>query len=708
LLKNRHVSPSALLSRALLKAGVLLLFSCPALMIPNASASFFGSSSAETEKPFSATLSGFAPKAVVSYRFSSGTAAPLSGTGTTDAKGDLHIPLPLTAPVTPDPAQAPPALTYEFTITEEGGNRPLHVALKLDPATGHFSVTGKGASAFETLHIDAASQHIRTRSDWAGLFDETVQTPDSSKDSTENGIYKVAFYNPSHIENDAILGETSDIKQDATLNENAYTFLPQDKIDTLKKINSIMSKLEDPDSTITEDQRRVLEDKLKPLLESLNMSEEGKLGTLQNIREMMDQLKNAGATMTAELKRELEKQIRMMFQSLNMSEEEMQQFFDGTEEPPATIELVSVGKTEELQKNMKGNMIDPLMSMGENLSAVALQGSAMVGTLFDAKDQMEAQRTIQQHKAETVKDYHPSDQMCRFGTFTRSLATTESKARFDQLALSNILMGVYTNKSGNSSATSKSGSAADRLKQYKTTYCDPADNNGGLGDLCKNDGKSGKVGASDKKRVNMDIDFVRTLQTPYTLDVDFSDGKMSKDEEDVIALAKNIYWPDQMKVVPEADLAKDKYHYLQARRIIAMENMAHNSFVKLVSLKAKSPAPQGSGTTGGMHMKTMMREFGMKDDEIEKFLGENPSYYAQMDVLTKKIYQNPDFYTNLYDKPANVERIKASMNALGLIQMRDQYEASLRREMLTSGLVEETIIPKTQETQGAANDAKLP
>ena len=82
-------------------------------------------------------------------------------------------------------------------------------------------------------------------------------------------------------------------------------------------------------------------------------------------------------------------------------------------------------------------------------------------------------------------------------------------------------------------------------------------------------------------------------------------------------------------------------------------------------------------------------------------LGQNPSYYAQMDVLTKKIYQNPNFYTSLYDKPTNVRRIGVSMDAISLMQMRDQYESALRKEMLLSLMLEQELKKRAGQVRAA-------
>ncbi|MCB1532128.1 MAG: hypothetical protein KDJ35_04575, partial [Alphaproteobacteria bacterium] len=53
----------------------------------------------------------------------------------------------------------------------------------------------------------------------------------------------------------------------------------------------------------------------------------------------------------------------------------------------------------------------------------------------------------------------------------------------------------------------------------------------------------------------------------------------------------------------------------------------------------------------------------------------------------KTIYQNPDFYANLYDKPANVARKGVALKAIELMLDRAIYESQLRREMATSVLL---------------------
>jgi hypothetical protein len=359
------------------------------------------------------------------------------------------------------------------------------------------------------------------------------------------------------------------------------------------------------------------------------------------------------------------------------------------------ISFCDSGKMNGQIQNILDNFVEPMQLMAEQFTYNAMKQAFVIGTFFDAKEQLEAQRDIQALRAEAHRDYHPSEQLCRYGSFVKSLANTEQKMEADKLAINTILTDHYTNKKYTNSSVGESVASPTRLQQFRTTYCDVSDNNANLNFLCDHDQNiiSIDAGADDQQRINKDIDFLRTYDSKYTLDMNFTDDTETEDEEDVIALAKNLYWTKTYQ------LAGSKYQesYLDARRIIALTNVAHNSFANQLAMKAQAPeVPSGqtAKNTGWAHIKTMMREFGLSDDDIVAVMGEKPSYYAQMDALTKKIYQSPNFYTNLYDSTTNIDRINATLDAISLMQQRDHYKTMLRQEMLTSSMLQTELTPE--------------
>lgn len=364
---------------------------------------------------------------------------------------------------------------------------------------------------------------------------------------------------------------------------------------------------------------------------------------------------------------------------------------------------LSICDTKTVRKAMDdlvANYVGALRLMTDQLSAVAMQQTMIIGTFFDAEQQMEAQRDFQAMESQAQKDYYPSDQMCRFGSFTRSIAHSEFKADHDKLAINEYLMTRYLNKEDTAASEGADTDFQTQIEQYKNVYCDPVDNGGALADFCREDN-------DNPDRLNKDIDFTRTVASNLTLNSDFrrtGDDNEEQEEADILALARNLYSPIVLEPPSNDEVLNESENYMDVRRLAAFQNIAHSSYASNIAMRSK--APDGlEENSGGAFMKTFLRDLDMLDPEIIALMGDEPSYYAQMDVLTKKIYQDPNFYTNLYDKPVNVDRIGVSMRAISLMNARDQYESALRKEMLLSMLVEEALADRTESAAAAMYNA---
>lgn len=391
---------------------------------------------------------------------------------------------------------------------------------------------------------------------------------------------------------------------------------------------------------------------------------------------------------------------------------------------------------------IQGSYSNSMAQMAAEISAVMSMQTFMIGKFFDAKMQLTTQRKLQELQARAHKDYHPSDQMCRIGTFMRSVAHTEAKSEVDKKALNRMLLNQYLGASNSATAGTGSTSNPATRSVFARRYCDPKDAGGALERVCE-DADVGN--AVDIARKNKDIDYARTLGLPLTLDINYTDTTVTGDEEDIFALAKNLYFPNAFKFSDGGAInERIEWHY-DSRSFAAKMSVAHSTFLNIVGMKASapvgtpttatatSPSPGRMGTgstsqeTGGLitpvrttrpaptvlaedsgwaYMKALIREFGVTSDaEIDQMLGERPSYYAQMEVLTKKIYQHPNFYTNLYDKPANVQRIGASIDAITVMNQRDRYESHLRHEMLSAVLLEEELKRSVEDVNSQIEQA---
>jgi hypothetical protein len=338
-----------------------------------------------------------------------------------------------------------------------------------------------------------------------------------------------------------------------------------------------------------------------------------------------------------------------------------------------------------------------LMQMAEQFTVnmtLQIQG---IGKLLDAKHQMETQELLQRKVSEAHKDYQPSEQMCTFGTFARDLATTEREA---DLTKETIAKKLTQRELGQGVVAGKTQpiDRLSRLRKYIDKFCDPADNGQGLKNLCPT--------PAPAETRNADINFTQTLDQKLSLKINMDDNETTTDEEAVFALVDNLFAHENGPRIDPEDMKKPKaqYAYFNYRSIVAMRGIVRNSMATIIAMKTETPYNGKNGMAVGSapFMRALLKEFGLTPDEITKMIGENPSYYAQMELLTKKIYQNPLFYTNLYDKPANVKRMRAAMQAVKMMQDRDIMEALHRREMLLSMMLELNIRERADSVYNAS------
>lgn len=328
-------------------------------------------------------------------------------------------------------------------------------------------------------------------------------------------------------------------------------------------------------------------------------------------------------------------------------------------------------------------MPQSLMLMTEQMSAVAMAQMMVVGQFFDAKLHLEGQRLFNELQNEAAKDYQPSDSFCYFGTNTRSLSHSESLAAAQRASMSQIML---TRNLGNvhSAAVSQrlTKDKQARWDMFVSTYCDPHDNRWvggttGLVAVCR-------PTPPESERMNIDIDFGRLVDSSRYLDVDFNDFNTTTDEQDIISLANNLYGHDvPTPTIPFLNRNTSQHIYMRMRSIVAKRAVAQNTYNALVSMKS-------AGTNVGdsaNYLFSLVSDLGMTNEDITEIFGEDPSYYGQLEILGKKMFQNADFFTDLQDKPMNVKRKQVALNAIELMLDRAIYESELRHEMLFSVLL---------------------
>lgn len=335
------------------------------------------------------------------------------------------------------------------------------------------------------------------------------------------------------------------------------------------------------------------------------------------------------------------------------------------------------------------HILKAMAMMTQQMTVVGMQQVKIIGMFFDAKHQMETHRLFQQLMAEAHKDYQPSEGMCDIGTNVRGLIASERKTNLVHQTLANRVMQRQL-RTGTNLGIEDLSDLFSRIDMFKKTFCNTLDNSNSLNNICEN-------ASAPHATINKDVDYTRTVDAPLTLEADFTTDEIENptdDEKSAFALMTNLFANEVLPSISARNLADSygrprdmAYRYMELRAIAAKRSVAQNSMSAIIAEKGQgNEASEYAG-----FLKSTIKELGVPDEEIDFVLGKNPSYFAQMEVLTKKLYQNPVFYTELYDKPTNVIRKRAAIRAIGLMQDRDLYKSLLRSEAVLSVLLESML-----------------
>jgi hypothetical protein len=358
----------------------------------------------------------------------------------------------------------------------------------------------------------------------------------------------------------------------------------------------------------------------------------------------------------------------------------------------------------------KKNILPAMMMMTEQLSAVGFQQIASVGMMIDAKEQLEVQRDHQYLQYQAHKDYQPSQDFCAIGTGVRSLGGSYENANYASKALNTWARNRSTGQMNSSGAGALVEDRMSRWDLFTQAYCDPNDNNfrkseTGLTLACGTVGDA-REDAENNQRVNADIDYARVISEPRTINADFTQtdlqaraakakpggAKNYPDGQNVISLSTNLYGHQPLtRQLSYLTTTMSQEKLIDMRSIAAKRSVAQHSFNEIAGLKVAGTPETGklnpSKSTTAKYLGEVLKNLGVPDSEVTVMIGEQPSYYAQLEILAKRLYQSPDFYSNLYDKPANVARKGAALQAIELMVDRESYESQLRREMILSVLL---------------------
>lgn len=369
--------------------------------------------------------------------------------------------------------------------------------------------------------------------------------------------------------------------------------------------------------------------------------------------------------------------------------------------------ISSIMENEFLIGEIVQNDLRPAnQTLADSLREKIILRFLMIGAFIDGQIEVQSVTTLQKLNAKAMRDYQVSEQICRFGSVSKGLSQSSDKAKTAQQNIMDRMISRQTlDKStlsgvlGGNVEGGRNGDKAARLDRVNTRYCDPQELNGVYSGIKTEHGDivTPSCLSTDPKNWNADIDAGKTLFGVNSTGSSLAGFGRSDDEQNLIDLGSNLYAnnlplnlaaSDMMRIQEngsqgnESNIAK----LMDMRSILAKHSVAAGSFAAIAGMKTAGSADAKD------QLQAVAKELGLTDQkDLDALIGDNPSYYAQMDFLTKKLYQTPGFYANLYDTPSNVLRQQTALKAISLMQDRDIYESLQRSEMILSVILEARI-----------------
>jgi hypothetical protein len=334
------------------------------------------------------------------------------------------------------------------------------------------------------------------------------------------------------------------------------------------------------------------------------------------------------------------------------------------------------------QQKIDGSWLATIDLWKGNIESFIIGRAGLVGNVLEGQSNINSIQSLQKKSATAILNGQSSEQVCRMATLSQSLAKSDFSGMAHQKAIAQILQDRDAGRVGslyyNGGGINIDDGLGARITLFRKNYCDKKDENTSLDKFCDVD---------VDRELNRDVDITRVLDTPLTLDVNFVGNSTidnDKDEAPLLALAENLF--PSLPITNGEAAGSSQENYMKLRSLMAARNVARNSFASYVAEKAK-----GDNVTVTPFAMNVMKTMMVDPTEAEKFLGRNPSYFAQMEVLTKKLYQMPDFVTALSTGAANVDRVRIAMKAVDLQQGADFLESMYRREMMLATYLEQRI-----------------
>lgn len=307
-----------------------------------------------------------------------------------------------------------------------------------------------------------------------------------------------------------------------------------------------------------------------------------------------------------------------------------------------------------------------LEDLGEHLNVQLIEHARIIGTFFDAQNQILVQKSLQEATLEAGRRYRPHDYGCVAGTVIGGLprAAYATSAMRATLNIDNIARTFHNINSGNQFDFSQTQDVIWRWQEFVDHFCDPDQNLGKLpgsgtwpvpgGEECGNGGPGGWT------KKNGDIMVGETLLDNPTIETE-------EELRTAIVLARNLINPNLLNPIAEVGLrgSSGKTAFMERRSSEARRQVAQDAINSMIARRI-------TGSEAAGEVRDLMLQVGIPQSQIPADW--NPSQYELMEVITKRRFWDPEYFVRLQTDPESVAREQAILSAFNLMQERENFE----------------------------------
>lgn len=303
-----------------------------------------------------------------------------------------------------------------------------------------------------------------------------------------------------------------------------------------------------------------------------------------------------------------------------------------------------------------------------------------LSALTDNSRQYKIETHRRARKADTENNLRPSNRVCEMATLSSNIQSSEEISEATQAAASQDLFSKMNNRPG----TITGDGEYESLKRHITEMCDngqldPSTN--GVSGL-----KTCPEGMGDQN-YSANTDAYARLVAPKTIPANLSDTDVTAGDKNTMALLSNL------TVITLPESGKEEFNTqagfsanTRLDSVRAKQSLVYKAVTDYAA--EKSMGPGGPAAAG---MKKMYLDNGVAPADVESYVGNNPSKYAQEDVLMNKSFLDAKSIADTQETHENVLRNRAvtrNMVTKNDLQILERMEM---QEMLLAAILTDMV-----------------